>query len=383
MKNKKKTMIGILSILVCVMAIGYALLTQELTINGRASIDSTWKIEITNVDQTQINGSPIEKSKNYTATTANFDIGFTSPGDFIIYEIEITNYGTLDAVVESINVDKRDNPAVKYTTSGLIRGDKLEKNGSKHYLTLKLECDPNITTQPTTSLSEITITINYQQDQGQIPSSYDYAVGDTVNFAGSKWYVIKQSTIDDDYITVMKEKVLTNVELGEYAYNSSSTMSYYWDELCHSYNSYGYSNSGNGGCDNTNSYTTSKVKEMLEGTYINSLGSNNLKEIDGYKIRLIKLEELESNLGYQKTADTNQYRDIDYKYITSGTTPYWAYNININGYWTMTPVVEKSSLVWKVNRWGNIMGGNSYGSTVSSTSNGVRPVINLLKTAIE
>ena len=50
MKNKKKTMIGILSILVCVMAIGYALLTQELTINGSASIDSLWKVEITNIE---------------------------------------------------------------------------------------------------------------------------------------------------------------------------------------------------------------------------------------------------------------------------------------------------------------------------------------------
>ena len=379
MKNKKKTMIGILSILVCVMAIGYALLTQELTINGRASIDSTWKIEITNVDQTQINGSPIEKSKNYTATTANFDIGFTSPGDFIIYEIEITNYGTLDAVVESINVDKRDNPAVKYTTSGLIRGDKLEKNGSKHYLTLKLECDPNITTQPTTSLSEITITINYQQDQGQIPSSYDYAVGDTVNFAGSKWYVIKQSTIDDDYITVMKEKVLTNVELGEYAYNSSSTMSYYWDELCHSYNSYGYSNSGNGGCDNTNSYTTSKVKEMLEGTYINSLGSNNLKEIDGYKIRLITRDELFNKMGYDAN---NSSANLGFNFYKTENVPAWVYQnfkpeINyVYRYWTMTPGPDSNN-VWYINSYGELSG-----MCIYCIDNGVRPVINLYKSAI-
>ena len=49
MKDKKKVLIGILSVLVCVMAVGYALLAQELTINGRASIDSTWKVEITNI----------------------------------------------------------------------------------------------------------------------------------------------------------------------------------------------------------------------------------------------------------------------------------------------------------------------------------------------
>ena len=60
MQDKKKTLIGILSSLVCVMAVGYALLAQELTINGRASIDSTWKVEITNITQKEINGGVTE-----------------------------------------------------------------------------------------------------------------------------------------------------------------------------------------------------------------------------------------------------------------------------------------------------------------------------------
>ena len=93
MKDKKKVLIGILSVLVCVMAVGYALLAQELTINGRASIDSTWKVEITNITQKELVGGVTEKNKSYTATTANFDIGFTQPGDYVIYDIEVTNKG--------------------------------------------------------------------------------------------------------------------------------------------------------------------------------------------------------------------------------------------------------------------------------------------------
>ena len=34
MKDKKKVIIGVLAVLVCIMAVGYALLAQELTING-------------------------------------------------------------------------------------------------------------------------------------------------------------------------------------------------------------------------------------------------------------------------------------------------------------------------------------------------------------
>ena len=109
MKDKKKVLIGILSVLVCIMTVGYALLAQELTINGRASIDSTWKVEITNITSKDIVGGAVNKvDPTYTATTANFSVGLTQPGDSITYDITVTNKGTLDAVVESINVDKGD-----------------------------------------------------------------------------------------------------------------------------------------------------------------------------------------------------------------------------------------------------------------------------------
>ena len=55
----------------------------------------------------------IEKSKNYNSTTANFSVGFTQPGDSITYDIEVTNSGTLDAVVESITVETDNNSVIK------------------------------------------------------------------------------------------------------------------------------------------------------------------------------------------------------------------------------------------------------------------------------
>ena len=299
MKDKKKLLIGILSVLVCIMAIGYALLAQELTINGRASIDSAWRVEITNIMRKEMNGGVTEKSKSYTATTASFDIGFTQPGDYVIYDIEVTNSGTLDAVISNINVVTDNNPAIIYTTSGLQQGDKITKNGDKKYLTVKIEYDSNVTSQPASTTNNITLEMNYQQDLGQFdPISYNaYSIGDTINFAGSNWRVVKNSTEEEDYVTLMKEVVLTNAELGEYAYGTGyDTMEYTWTDTCHNAN-HGYSSSNYDNCNNTNDYATSKVKEMLERTYINTLGTDSLKEVDGYKIRLITLDELESNLG--------------------------------------------------------------------------------------
>ena len=101
----------------------------------------------------------------------------------------------------------------------------------------------------------------------------------------------------------MKKMVLTNAELGTYASSSGSvTMKYH---------------------DSSNVYATSKVKEFLEGTYINTLGEFNLKEIDGYKIRLITVDELINNLGWKTGTDTSVTYD-------GNSVPDWVYK-NMGG----------------------------------------------------
>ena len=403
MKNKKTLMIGILCALVCVMAVGYALLAQELNITGTSSIDSTWKVEITNIIEKDIIGDATSKeTPSYTSTTANFSVGLIQPGDSITYDIEVTNSGTLDAVLESINVSMGENDAITYTTSGLKKGAKLTKNGGKNTLTVKVEYNPEVTSQPTNTGKELTVTLNYEQDLGQVVA-YDYVIGDQINFAGSNWYVIKNSSSEEDYVTLLKEKVLTNAELGEYAYSYTDTctannvtngeygcttegatvtvakaaMSYYWSDTCHYSGHYGYTEWDSSGCDGHNDYEGSKVKEFLEGTYMNTLGANNLKEVDGYKIRLITTDELNANLGWvnlNTTAKTDN---------ENANVPTWIYqnfgdtNKGVWGYWTMTPHPEYSSSVWGVYSTGSLDYNN-----VSYTDSGVRPVINLLKSNI-
>ena len=364
------------------MAVGYALLAQELTINGNASIDSTWRVEITNITQKELVGGVTEKSKSYTATTANFDIGFTQPGDYVIYDIEVTNSGTLDAVISNINVVTDNNPAIIYTTSGLKRGDTIEKNGNKKYLTVKIEYDSNVTSQPALDDNDITIQMDYQQDLGQVPAYEAYSIGDTVEFAGSNWYVIEDSTLEEDYVTLMKETVLTHTELGTYEIThtcterdlnysqqygctavgntvTTDTMGYNWTETCHNDN-YGYTTYDSSNCSNIEEYSSSKIKEFLEGTYINTLGADNLKKVDGYKIRLITLEELQSNLGVAQNLTASWYN------TSSSDSLKWVYQNfgegqnEVYGYWTMTPCSYSSGSVLYVSRWeGRIGFGNS------------------------
>ena len=405
MKNKKTIMIGILCTLVAIMAVGYALLAQQLNINGRASIDSTWRVEITNITEKDIVGDASSKeTPSYTSTTANFSVGLIQPGDSITYDIEISNLGTLKAKVDSINVTMDDNDAITYTTSGVQQGDKLGV-GEKTTLSVKVEYNSNVTSQPTTTGKDLTVTINYVQDLETSSDSetiYDYVIGDQITFAGSNWYVIKNSTAAENYVTLMKDKVLTSSELGEYASNYTVTcqewmvrqgnygcktvgetltvpydiMSYYWDDTCHSKGYYGYTDRDTSGCEGHNDYGGSKVKEFFDGPYINTLGSDNLKEVDGYKIRLITTEELNANLGWVNLNNTAKTDN------ENANVPIWIYEYygkgsnNVGGYWTMTPSADDSAMVWVLTN------SNFLRADPLDSNSGIRPVINLLKSSI-
>ena len=386
MENKKKIIMVVLSVLVCIMAVGYAVLAQQLNITGTTSIDSTWKVEITNIGEKEVVGKAVSKvTPSYTSTTANFSVGLIQPGDSITYDIEISNFGTVIAKVDSININLDENDAIKYTTSGVSNGDKLGV-GEKTTLTIKVEYDSSVTSQPSITSKDITVTINYVQDldEGNTSTTYQtYSIGDTVTFAGSNWYVIKNSSGEEDYVTLLKEKVLTNAELGEYAANDTyDTMSYYWSDTCHP-NGYGYTEWDSSGCSGHNNYEGSKVKEYLEGTYINTLGSDNLKEVDGYKIRLITTEELNANLGWVNLNNTAKTDN------ENANVPIWVYqnfgelsdySNNLYGYWTMTAHPKDSSSVWTVYIDGQVSVIND--DNVNSSYRGVRPVINLLKSSI-
>ena len=110
---------------------------------------------------------------------------------------------------------------------------------------------------------------------------------------------------------------------------------------------------------------------MLETRYLPTLGTNKLKEVDGYKIRLITVDELTSNLECtNNSCESSQYTTWVYQHFGDLSK-------NTSRYWTMSEVTDYSSSVWVVDLEGLIVDSN-----VLDYDNGVRPVINLLKFSI-
>lgn len=106
----KNALIGALLAVVFVMAVGYAAFAQLLTINGTASINSTWDVHfdptltsansVTAANSTDGSTSAtgtIAYNDQTKPTVATLTANLVSPGDSVTFTVKPTNYGSLSA----------------------------------------------------------------------------------------------------------------------------------------------------------------------------------------------------------------------------------------------------------------------------------------------
>ena len=199
MKDKKKIVIGVLCALIMIMAVGYALLSQQLSITGSAAITSNWQVEITNITQKEKSAGATTNNTNYTATTASFNTSLTSPGDYALYEVTVTNKGTLDAVLSAEpTITTGNNEAITYELEGIRRGDKILKNNKTDTFTIKVTYNPSTTQQPSTLTSNIEITLSYEQDLGQVVVENNVYAFHTTTLAANASYSDLQTIMSDE-----------------------------------------------------------------------------------------------------------------------------------------------------------------------------------------
>ena len=166
-RQRNYIILGLCSILL-VMAAGYAAFRTQLTINGTSNITSDWKVLITDIQSKTLAGDATDaEAPSHTETTATFKTNLVSPGDSMQYDITVENRGDIDAVLESIDVKTGENEAILFETSGIKRGDKLLPEESD-VLTVVVTYNPEVTNQPDNLNSEVTVTLNYVQDDGSI-----------------------------------------------------------------------------------------------------------------------------------------------------------------------------------------------------------------------
>jgi len=182
--EKKYIILGSLCALVLTLAVGYAAFSTVLKIKGTSTINSNWDVRITNIEKIENKGATDnEGSPSYDNTnglSATFNTSFTTPGDYATYKIEITNNGSLDAILKNITMPENTNSDIIFYLNkdqnneeikdALKQNDTLFKSGETGnvgyvYVTvLYRDYEKQQTAQDKTA--NMTITFDFEQADG-------------------------------------------------------------------------------------------------------------------------------------------------------------------------------------------------------------------------
>lgn len=215
--KKKNILIVSVTVILLLMTVGYAGLKTVLMISGNVSVEQTFDVAITNISSTNTGEAYNIETPSYTGTTASFNVGLKSPGDKMVYNITITNNGTLDAYVKSIDKtiqctnkkqgDIFDN--VSAMLSGLRVGDALKAGQSATYK-VEIRDDENevYLENPNYAFKLDMIFAGKNSSIDQTAGFYD--INDPVYLAdGSVWRVVSNMSRTDSHISLIKEEPLT------------------------------------------------------------------------------------------------------------------------------------------------------------------------------
>ena len=140
-KERRIKTLSLVALIVAVLGltVAFAALSQTLTINGTASINSAeWDIHFENLSEAQIVGGASEISEPVLngTTISNINVSLTKPGDSMTYEFDVINDGNIDAVISEVTIDfPEDDPdyETKYKQNydwdgnGIVTDEELNK----------------------------------------------------------------------------------------------------------------------------------------------------------------------------------------------------------------------------------------------------------------
>ena len=187
-KNKKSLFIIVL--LICMLSIGYALLSANLNINGTSNLDGNmkWDIHFANV-QVNSNSVTVDQDNNEQSATINpndntkvsFAVTLNNPGDFYEFTVDAVNEGTIDGVVDSIVTKLNDqiienlpnylSYTITYLDDTAIASNHILKYNDSETYKVRLEYKKNITEADLPDSSQnltFELDVNYKQADDSI-----------------------------------------------------------------------------------------------------------------------------------------------------------------------------------------------------------------------
>ncbi len=183
----KNALIGALLAVVFVMAVGYAAFATTLTINGTASISSSWNVHFDTTKTTNASGvvTPTTGTGGTTAPsgtvaydgnlTANVSASLNQPGDKVEFVLTIMNEGSLAATLGtpsvsgtgtttcSSNVCTSQGGHIQFTVDNPLSSSLVASTGTTTIKVTAEFLNTSVTSLAGNETAGITVTINATQ----------------------------------------------------------------------------------------------------------------------------------------------------------------------------------------------------------------------------
>ena len=232
LRNKKSFII----LTVLCMGIGFAFLSTNLTITGNTSVSgNSWNIYFTNVQvaEDSVDATVVPTTTGTNTTSIDYTVTLDKPGDFYEFTVDAVNNGTINAMIQNVNMTTLDSDVAKYISytatyedgTPLAQNDVLKKNTTATYK-VRVEYKKNISAS---DLSEednsltLTFGVNYVQAPKPVESKFiklvkNSALSDSsINFgaissaSNGRGLYVMHDTIEDTYpIYYYRGKVSNN-----------------------------------------------------------------------------------------------------------------------------------------------------------------------------
>lgn len=106
-REMKILVVAALIISIVAIGIGFAAFSQNLTINGNASVQtSSWKVKFSELGSATLTGTAAEVTKPTLSDTTieTYNATFKTPGDSISYKIKVSNTGSYNAKITTATI---------------------------------------------------------------------------------------------------------------------------------------------------------------------------------------------------------------------------------------------------------------------------------------
>ena len=215
----------LLFVVLASLGVGYAYIKSNLNINGTANVTAArWDVHFTNLNVTTGSVTATTAASITDPTTVTFAATLDEPNDFYEFTVDVTNQGTMDAMIDSFSISPTLTTAqekfLEYTVTysdGTALVDKQElKTNALETLKLRLSYKENDdkTNYPTT---DQTFTINFSVDYVQADETSEEVehILEPASFSTDSWPTIINA-VRTNNTSVYSIGATKQIELEEY-----------------------------------------------------------------------------------------------------------------------------------------------------------------------